>query len=224
MEKKLASRPRFVAQSEFMESNWAAENLRTIRTIMERSALYRRALAPMMLMAGSIGVAGAVLPCFVAIESNRHFSLYWLAVSLIALGAVFYFARREAIKESEPFWSPPMRHVANGLLPPFTVGLLAALFFLWHDTVPDAPGLLASVWVLSYGLGLHTAGFFTQRGINVLGWFFTLAGSTLLASCAFIPALRTPEAAHYIMGTAFGVLHLAFGVYLRFTENRGQFP
>src|SRR6266540_1083328 len=38
-----------------MESNWAAENLRVIRTLMERSAVYRRALAPLMLLAGGTG-------------------------------------------------------------------------------------------------------------------------------------------------------------------------
>ena len=31
-----------------MEPNWAAEHLQVIRTLMERSALYRRALAPIM--------------------------------------------------------------------------------------------------------------------------------------------------------------------------------
>ena len=35
-----------------METNWAAEQLQTIRTLMERSAVYRRALAPIMLFAG----------------------------------------------------------------------------------------------------------------------------------------------------------------------------
>ncbi|MDB6016752.1 MAG: hypothetical protein JWR19_1241, partial [Pedosphaera sp.] len=31
-----------------MKSDWAAEHLQTIRTLMERSAIYRRALAPVM--------------------------------------------------------------------------------------------------------------------------------------------------------------------------------
>ena len=39
-----------------MESNWAAEHLQTIRTLMERSAIYRRALAPIMLFAGLTGL------------------------------------------------------------------------------------------------------------------------------------------------------------------------
>src|ERR1700690_4243469 len=39
-----------------METNWAAEQLQTIRTLMERSAVYRRALGPVMLFAGFAAV------------------------------------------------------------------------------------------------------------------------------------------------------------------------
>jgi len=43
-----------------MESNQAAEHLQVIRTLMERAALYRRTLAPIMLCAGTLGLlAGA---------------------------------------------------------------------------------------------------------------------------------------------------------------------
>src|SRR6266446_9747026 len=48
----------FVLQSIAMESNWAAEHLQVIRTLMERSAVYRRALAPIMIFNGIVGVAG----------------------------------------------------------------------------------------------------------------------------------------------------------------------
>ena len=41
-----------------MKPKWAEENLQTIRTLMERSAVYRRALAPIMLFAGALGVIG----------------------------------------------------------------------------------------------------------------------------------------------------------------------
>ena len=42
-----------------MDNHWAAEHLQTIRTLMERSALYRRALAPIMTFAGAVGTAAA---------------------------------------------------------------------------------------------------------------------------------------------------------------------
>jgi len=46
-------------QSVNMQTNWAEENLQTIRTLMERSAVYRRALAPIVIYAGVIGVLTA---------------------------------------------------------------------------------------------------------------------------------------------------------------------
>ncbi len=42
-----------------MESDWAAEHLQVIRTLMERSAVYRRALAPVMTAAGVLGTLAA---------------------------------------------------------------------------------------------------------------------------------------------------------------------
>ena len=42
-----------------MDSNWAEKNLEAIRTLMERSAVYRRALAPIMSFTGVVGLLGA---------------------------------------------------------------------------------------------------------------------------------------------------------------------
>ena len=67
-----------------MENNWAAENLQTIRTIMERSALYRRALAPIMILAGSIGTLAALAGYFLKIESARAFAIFWMSVAVVA--------------------------------------------------------------------------------------------------------------------------------------------
>jgi len=40
-----------------MRIDWAEENLIVIRTLMERSAVYRRALAPVMGLVGATGIA-----------------------------------------------------------------------------------------------------------------------------------------------------------------------
>ena len=61
-----------------MEPKWAEENLQTIRTLMERSAVYRRALAPIMLFAGAIGVATAAIGILFHFDSTRRFAALWL--------------------------------------------------------------------------------------------------------------------------------------------------
>jgi len=43
-----------------MDNEWVALHLQTIRTLMERSALYRRALAPISIFVGMVGVLAAV--------------------------------------------------------------------------------------------------------------------------------------------------------------------
>jgi hypothetical protein len=202
-----------------METNWASDHLHTIRTLMERSALYRRALAPVMMVSGSIGLVAAIVSRFVSLESNRAFSLYWLAVSLVAISASFILVRKQALKDSEPFWSPPTRRVTEALLPAFFVGFAAGAYHLLREQ-PYTAWLLALGWIIVYGCALHAAGFFMQNRMRLFGWIFVLGGCALLFTAASWPALRTVQAAHILMGSFFGALHLACGVYLYFTEKR----
>src|ERR1035437_4222291 len=61
-----------------METKLAAENLQVIRTLMERSAVYRRALAPITLLTGAIGVLAAGIGLHFQVESPRSFAFLWL--------------------------------------------------------------------------------------------------------------------------------------------------
>jgi hypothetical protein len=202
-----------------METNWASDHLHTIRTLMERSALYRRALAPVMILSGSIGLVAAAAPQFVRIESNRAFSLYWLAASLAALGTSFLLVRRQALKDAEPFWSLPTRRVMEALLPAFLVGFAAGVYHAFREQ-PSTTWLLALGWIIVYGCALHAAGFFMQNRMRLFGWMFILGGCGLLFASSAWPELRTTQAAHGLMGSFFGLLHVACGVYLYFTEQR----
>jgi hypothetical protein len=206
-----------------MDTNWAADHLQTIRTLMERSALYRRALAPIMIVVGSVGLAAAVVPRFTPIESNRTFALYWLSVSLAALVASFLLVRRQALKDAEPFWSLPTRRVTQALAPPFLVGFVSGTYPLFQDE-PRSAWLLGLIWIVSYGCALHAAGFFMQRGIKLFGWVFIGGGCVALLGSALWPRLHTTDAAHCLMGFFFGFLHLSYGGYLYFTERRRATP
>lgn len=203
------------------QSQWASENLQVIRTLMERSTLYRRALAPIMLVAGVFGLAAAIGACFVKLETNREFSLYWLSVGVLATLASLLLVRRQALKEAEEFWSLPTRRVIRAVLPPFLGGSLAAvLYALSPQSLPESPWFLAIAWLVLYGCGMHAAGFFMKRGIKLFGWIFIIGGAALAYATQFRPQLQTSEAAHYAMGVFFGVLHLACGIYLYTSENK----
>jgi len=204
-----------------MDSNWAAEHLQVIRTLMERSAVYRRALAPIMSYNGVLGIAGGLLGGILKIHSPRGFILYWAAVAVLALVGSFLLVRRQALSEAEPFWSPPTRRVAQALVPPLFIGSVAGLLGL---ICPDWDFLpiwaLPPFWILLYGCALTAAGFFMHRGIKLLGWFFILCGCALMATrCHATSALSLADG-HRVMGGVFGGLHLAYGIYLYFTEQR----
>ena len=207
-----------------MNENWAAENLQTIRILMERSALYRRALAPVTMLTGVVGLAAGGVGWLTQCDSPRRFIIFWFAVACAALAGAFVVVRRQALREEESFWSPPTRRVAQAMLPCLYLGLIAGIMvWLFGRNLWGFVWVLIPIWMALYGAALHAAGFFMPRGIKMLGWVFMLVGTLLFLGGLlavhhdFRFAFRF---AHTVMGVAFGGLHLAYGIYLHFTEKK----
>ena len=202
-------------QSAFMETDWAAEHLQTIRTLMERSAVYRRALAPIMLFAGILGVIGSLVGSFFDLVSVRQFATMWLVIAAVTVGGSFLIARRQAFKEGEPFWSPPTRRIAEALAPPLVVGMVVGFIYVLENS-PDLFGPLVCLWALFYGCAVHSAGFFISRGMRLFGWIFIVFAIVL-----FFLHMHNGLSfnLHGLMGFFFGGLHLAYGIYLYITEK-----
>lgn len=202
-----------------MNPNLAEEHLQTIRVLMERSALYRRALAPIMIVAGALGVLAAVIGLSLHVELAREFAGLWLGTAGVVVTLAFLLARRQALKDREPFWSPPTCRVGQAMLPPLTAGLFLGAWLVlpadrWEMDFP-----MALVWLLFYGCALHSAGFFMIRGIKWFGWVFIIAAILLTMALSLDSSIIKPETGNWIMGSLFGGLHLAYGVYLYFTEK-----
>lgn len=206
-----------------MDSGWAQDNLQTIRTLMERSAVYRRALTPIMLFTGALGLVAALTGCLLKVDSPRSFGMFWLGVSVAATAGAYLLARRQALKDQEPFWSPPTRRVTQALMPLFLLGLVLGLVVAlpsWRD--PLQVWWLPPAWMALYGCALHASGFFMPRGMKLLGWLFVLSACAVFilvnhqSHAAGFPPLYWANA---LMGLFFGGLHLAYGIYLRFTER-----
>lgn len=204
-----------------MHPKSATENLQVIRTLMERSALYRRALAPIMLIVGAIGSVAGGLGCFLESDSVFTFVLFWLATGFLALGLAFLLVRRQALRDKEPFWSGPTRRVALALTPPLFAGLVLSVLILlfWNSStrVLWKPDNLPGLWMILYGCSLHSAGFFVTRGVRWLGALFILLGLVFLSGRLF--PMDSVNQLHLSMGATFGGLHLACGAYLYFTEK-----
>jgi hypothetical protein len=204
-----------------MNPKWAEENLQTIRTLMERSALYRRALAPVMIICGIAGLAGGVIGRLCKLNSYPAFVAVWVSTAIFALSCSILLMRRQALKDSEPFWSAPTRRIAQALTPPFLVGAVITGVMFDGGDVALAEIIAILVWCLTYGCGIHAAGFFMPRGIRWFGWVFLSAGFALIALlCADVDLLQLFGSLHLLMALIFGGLHLAYGIYLYFTEKK----
>lgn len=212
-----------------MNQHAAGQHLEVIRTLMERSAIYRRALAPNMLMLGIVGIGAGVAGYFLPIEGSRRFSVYWLCISIGALAASYLNMRREALRDHEEFWSPPTRRVTQALMPALFVG---AVFGFLTAISPGSillvpPSLLAGepawqlppVWMLLYGAAIHAAGFFMPRGFKIFGWAYIIAGTLVLLTLSKLHPGASLRWAHLLMAIAFGGAHLAYGAYLAITER-----
>ena len=203
-----------------MEPNAAAEHLQVIRTLMERAALYRRTLAPIMLYLGAVGTLAGLGGLAMGIDDQTGFSAWWLCAAVLAITGAFVIARRQAVREGEPFWSPPTLRVAEAMAPPLAAGVVLSLALVLLDAAPPR-GLFVLANALFYGCALHAAGFFMPRGMKLFGWLVILLSAAGAASLALLePAPAGPHVAHAVMGGVFGVLHLAYGAYLFMTEPR----
>jgi hypothetical protein len=212
-----------------MQNDWALENLQVIRTLMESSAVYRRALAPVMGLVGVTGIVAGILGTLLKFQTPRVFVVYWIVVAFLCLTWSLFLIRRQALKVAEPFWSPPARRVAQAVLPAFCTALLAAILYCFLSLPFFVAGLLlVPAWMVLYGLAMYSAGFFMPRGIKLFGTGFILAGFIVFGVAwhgnldLFRDSARCLIQANWIMAAVFGGGHAAYGLYLHFTEMRGN--
>lgn len=206
-----------------MQSNWAAEHLLVIRTLMERSAIYRRALAPIVLALGVLGLIAAALGWSLPLPGPRGFVVYWSGVGILGLSGAYLMARQQALKDAESFWSAPTRRVTQALLPPLFAGFVAsALAGIFSQNENGYAWWILPLWMVLYGCAVHAAGFFMPRGMKLFGWGFIVMGCVLAVWFGVNGAPAGLALAHWVMGATFGGLHVAYGVYLYFTEKRNN--
>ncbi len=187
----------------------AEEHLRVIRSLMEKATIYRAISAPAALLGGTTSVAMAGLAWLFAGRLDLPFAVTWLIVLAITSAANLWLLRRDAHRRGEVFVSPGMRLALRAMMP----ALLAGGLCLFLEADGGAP-LLASLWLLLYGVSLLAAAHFAPHSILLLGRIFFAAGALLLLSGAFIfDWWRGPNQdllAHVFMGATFGLFHLIY--------------
>ena len=198
------------------ERSKAEQDLRVIRSLMERATVYRTISAPAALVAGflSIFAAAAIYLNDKSVDwavQGRAFAAIWLVVLVLAVAANAFFIWREAKKDGRPFVSSGMKLSLRAIAPTLLVPAAVTLWFLVSGYKGAAEQELVVVWIAFYGLALLSTALFAPRSLVCLGWAFLLTALALLAlrNAAGDLSANLPNIA---MGITFGLYHLIYAV------------
>jgi hypothetical protein len=205
-----------------MENNpSSAEELKTIRKIMEESTKFLSLSGLSGVFPGLFALAGAAIAWFLIPDNGKtgfednlanltgeamlHFRLQMagiaIAVLLLSLLTAFYFSFRRAKKAGKSIWTPVSKRLLISLLIPLvTGGFFAVILMIQNNIQMVIPALL-----VFYGLALVNGGKFTYNEVFYLGILEIATG--LIA--AFFPSHGL---LFWILG--FGVLHIIYGLFM----------
>jgi hypothetical protein len=210
----------FVIQSELKmnDRSRAEEDLRVIRTLMERATVYRAISAPTALVGGVLSILSAILIHLSEYPDNplgrtirpREFAFIWINVLVLTMIGNAFFVWREAKSSGRPFISSGMRLALRAIAPNLIVPALFTLWFLRKDFLLEPVELeLVVVWVVFYGLALLSTALFAPRSLAILGWAFLLTGVAVPILANRLEGLLD-DLPNVAMGITFGLYHLIY--------------
>ena len=198
----------------------AEEDLRVIRTLMERATTYRAISAPTALVGGVLSLLAATVVYLSSrpagplhhLISSREFVYLWIAVLILTVIANVFFVWREAKATARPFLSSGMRLALRAIAPNLIVPALFTIWFLRIGYLGAVELELVAVWVVFYGLALLSTALFAPRSLAILGWAVLLTGASVPVIANAFEDL-SDNVPNLIMGVAFGVYHLIYAVF-----------
>jgi len=195
------------------ESEYAQNQLRAIRSLMERATVYRSISAPTALVGGLLSFGGFGMAYFA--KHNRNYPLtpgeflvVWLVILALTSLANLIFLWRGAVHRREPLFSSGMKCALLSLAPAFIIA--AVLTCMIHRPIQ-----LGILWITLYGLALLATQHFAPRSLIVLGVTFFFTGCILMATWKhfFMPPGQLDPSALVVSGilaATFGGFHLAY--------------
>jgi hypothetical protein len=195
----------------------AEEDLRVIRTLMERATIYRAISAPTALVGGVLSILSAVFihlsdypesPIGRAIRP-REFAFIWIDVLLLTVIANALFVWREAKSSGRPFISSGMRLALRAITPNLIVPAIFTLWFFKIGFLGAVELELVVIWVVFYGLALLSTALFAPRSLTILGWAFLLTGVSVPVVANAVEGLPD-DVPNVVMGLTFGLYHLVY--------------
>jgi hypothetical protein len=197
----------------------AAEQLRVIRSMMERATVFRALSGETALIGGAVSRGAAWL------SEKRHgwqWAEWWLyGLALVLCFHTFQLLRMKAPR-GRPFWSSGLRLTLRGILPSLVAGGFLGLLFVRGNNDVAA----ACMWIVHYGLALLAIREFAPKSMVWLGWAFVIFGVCSLATVTNVIHLDRQWTmylnASRLMAMAFGGFHLIYGALIVTTGQRQE--
>lgn len=197
----------------------AAEQLRVIRTMMERATIFRALSGETALIGGAAALAAAWLS-----EGKQGWAWagWWLVGAGLVLAFNVFQIFRVSSARQKPFWNAGLKMAIRGALPSIVAGGFLGLLFVRARQEPAA----ACLWILHYGLALLALREFAPRSMAWLGWAFVAFGVACLAGVAqvidFVAEWDVLKNGSRLMAIAFGGFHLVYGAAIVTTKAREE--
>jgi len=176
----------------------AADNLRFIRTAMERASTFTAVPGIGTTLVGITALVAARLGG--PDSTTPRFLMVWLGEGMLAAILSAIFTIRKAARTNVSLVSATGRRFALAFLPPFAAGAVLTILFCKHGWTSQLPAM----WLLLYGTAVMCGGALSVRIVPFMG-------ATLMAigvAAVFTPFL----ASSLFMGLGFGVVHVVFGL------------
>lgn len=198
----------------------AADQLKAIRSMMERATIFRALSGEAALVGGAMALAAGWLS---EPKSGWAWGTVWLSGLAIAVIFAIWQLFRTASVNQRTVWSHGLKVALRGALPSLIVGGFLGLLYLKYGH-PGSETSAASVWILHYGLALLAIREFAPKSMTWLGIAFLLTGIASFSAMTFIqtatPILNRLGASG-LMAATFGGFHLLYGAAI-VTTNRGD--
>lgn len=202
----------------------AAEQLRVIRSMMERATVFRA-------LSGETALVGGAAALGAAWVSENKTGWAWATIWLAGLAAVLLFnvwqIYRVAAAKHGRMWTSGLKLAIRGALPSIMAGGFLGLLSV-RGGFPTATSQAACFWILHYGIALLAIREFAPKSMVWLGWafvifgVFALAAMTGLLGAQVAPVMLYLKNGSRLMAIAFGGFHLVYGAAIVTTGRREE--
>lgn len=184
----------------------AAQNLESIRILMERTGRYSNFSAVSAATAGTLAIAAAAVCRWREISFDVPHPWWklialWAAVFAVAFLQNLFWTWVHARRRGERVWTHLTRAMTMAVLPGFFTGGVLTGFAIVERRLDMLPG----IWMLMYGTAVLGAALFAGRNLKIFGALFLLMG-------AF--TIHWRQYGVEMMAASFGLLHLGLGLLI----------